>query len=103
MQLQALLAPNAPAIAAAASATVQATAAARAKNAHDRSAEPYAVVPRADGTLPPNWPVGFDRAALRAGPIAAVTALLNDYGLLPPAAAFDRRSVLALHIGTADL
>jgi len=33
------------------------------------------VVPRADGTPPPNWPVGFDRAALRAGPIAAVTLI----------------------------
>ena len=99
-QLQALLAPNAPAIAAAASATVQATAAARAKNAHDRSAEPYAVVPRADGTLPPNWPAAFDRAGLR-GPIAAVDALLNDYGLAVPhgATALARRDALALYIG----
>jgi len=40
----------------------------------------YAVVPRADGTPPPNWPAGFDRAALR-GPIAIINALLVDHGL----------------------
>ena len=98
------LAPhNAPAIAAAASASVQAIVIARAANSHSRSGVAYAVVPRADGTPPPNWPPGFDRAALREGPLAAVIALLNDYGLLPPAAEFDRRSALALHIGTADL
>jgi hypothetical protein len=99
----ALVPHNSPAIAAAASASAPAVVNARAANSHSRSGVAYAVVPRADGTPPPNWPVGFDRAALRAGPIDAVTALLNDYGLLPPAAAFDRRSVLALHIGTADL
>ena len=101
-QMQALLAPlNAPAIAAAAAATVQAIAAARAQNAHDRSHVPYAVVPRADGTLPPNWPAGFSRAGLR-GPIAAVDALLADYGLAAPAGvqAQARRDALAQHIGT---
>ena len=102
-QIQALLAPlNAPAIAAAAAATVQGIAAARAQNAHDRSNVPYAVVPRADGTPPPSWPAGFDRAGLR-GPIAAVDALLVDYNLAalaPGAAAAARRDALALHIGT---
>jgi hypothetical protein len=61
------------------------------------------VVPLADGTPPPNWPIGFDRAMLRTGPIAIVTSLLTDYGLVSPAAAFDRRNLLALRIGTADL
>ena len=99
-QMQALLAPlNAPAIAAAAAATVQGIAAARAQNAHDRSNEPYAVVPRADGTLPPSWPAGFDRAGLR-GPTAAVNALLGDYNLVVPHGASARRDALALHIGT---
>ncbi len=71
-------------------------------NNHYRSGAAYAVVPLADGTPPPNWPIGFDRAMLRTGPIAVVISLLTDYGLVPPAAAFDRRNLLALHIGTAD-
>ena len=101
LHIQALLAPHtAPAIAAAAAATVHGIAAARAQNAHDRSGVPYAAVPRADGTLPPSWPAGFDRAGLR-GPIAAVDALLADYNLaLPGAATPARRDALALHIGT---
>jgi hypothetical protein len=92
-----------PAIAAAASASVQAIANARVVNNHYRSGVAYAVVPRADGTPPPNWPIGFDRAMLRSGPIGAVNLLLTDYGLVPPAPALDRRNLLALHIGTADL
>jgi hypothetical protein len=59
----------------------------------------YAVVPRADGTPPPNWPAGFDRAALR-GPIAIINALLVDHGLPQPASFLNRRHALALHIGT---
>ena len=81
---------------------MQAINAARAQNAHDRSGEPYAVVPCSDGSLPP-WPLGFDRGALR-GPIAVIDALLNEYGLLPngaPLTALQRRDSLALHIGTA--
>ena len=98
-QMQALLAPhNAPAVAAAAAATVQAIGAARAENAQDRAA-PYAVVPRADGTLPPAWPAGFDHDALRRGPIANVDALLAAYGLLGGGNAQARRIALALHIG----
>ena len=95
---------NAPAIAAAAAATVQAIVVARAENDHHRSGVAYAVVPRADGTPPPNWPAGFDRAALR-GSIAVVDVLLNDYGLPhgAPATLLDRRDALALHIGTARL
>jgi hypothetical protein len=92
-----------PVIAAAAAAAVQAIVSARVANNHSRSGVAYAVVPRADGTAPLNWPAGFDRATLRTGPIAVITALLNDYGLIAPAAAFDRRNLLALHIGTADL
>jgi hypothetical protein len=102
-QMQALLAPvNVPVIAAAVVTIVQAIAAARAQNAHDRSNEPYAVVPRADGTLPPSWPAGFDRAGLR-GPTAAVNALLGDYNLAVPHGASARRDALALHIGTMRL
>lgn len=99
----ALVPHNAPAIAAAASATVQAIANARMVNNHYRSGVAYTVVPCADGTPPLNWPAGFDRATLRTGPIAVITALLNDYRLIVPAATFDRRNLLALHIGTADL
>ena len=67
-----------PAISGAVSANVQAVIAARAENGHDRSGVAYAVVPRADGTPPPNWPAGFDRFALIRGPIAVIDALLND-------------------------
>jgi hypothetical protein len=105
-QIQALLAPlGVPTIAAAASATVQAISAARAQNAHDSSEEPYAVVPRADGTPPPAWPPALDRTRLRSGPIAAVNALLNDYGLAvaPGANALVRRNAVARHIGTMRL
>jgi hypothetical protein len=99
-QIQALLVPhNAPAVATAAAATVQAIGAARAENAQDRAA-PYAVVPRADGTLPPAWPAGgFDHEALRRGPIGAVDALLAGYGLPAGGTALARRTALALHIG----
>jgi hypothetical protein len=97
--IQALLAPhNAPAIAAAAAAIVQAIVAARVQNAHDLSHVPYAIVPRADGTLPPTWPAGFSRAGLR-GPIATIDALLADYNLAPGGAQAVRRDALALHIG----
>ena len=105
-QMQALLAPhNAPAIAAAAAATVQAVIAARAHNAHDRSGVAYAVVPRADGSLPPSWPAGFERAALIIGPIAPVDALLGDYNLPhgAPIGLVQRRDALALHIGTTRM
>ena len=101
-QIQALLAPhNAPAVAAAAAATVQAIVAARLQNAHDHRGVAYVMVPRTDGTPPPNWPLaGFDRDALTRGNIAIVNALLNDYGLPLPAATRDRRDTLAHHIGT---
>ena len=102
-QMQLLLAPvNVPAIAAVASASVAAIAAARARNAHDRSGEPYAAVPCADGTLPPSWPAGFERSALVSGPIAVIDALLNDYGMPngAPAAVIVRRNALAQRIGT---
>ena len=81
VQIQALLAPrNAPAIAAAAPAIVQAIADARGRNAHNRD-DVYAVVPRADGTLPVHWPVGFNRQQFVAAPITVIDALLSDYGL----------------------
>ena len=101
--IAAALAPhNAPAVAAAASATVQAVAAARARNAHDERGVAYAVVPRYDGTLPPNWPVGFSRDELVEGPIGVVDTVLKDYGLPHGALAggqFVRRNALARVIG----
>ena len=59
------------------------------------------MVPCSDGSLP-HWPPGFDRGALR-GPIAAIDALLHQYGLPngAPLTALQRRDSLALHIGTA--
>ena len=102
-QMQALLLPpNVPAIVAAATATVQSIGASRVQNAHDRSGEAYAVVQRTDGTPPPHWPAGFDRAALVDGPIAAIDTLLNDFGLphgAPAATVRERRNALARHIG----
>jgi hypothetical protein len=92
-----------PAISGAVSAIVQAVIAARAENNHDRSGVVYAIVPRRDGIPPPNWPAGFDRFALVRGPIAAVDALLVDYGLPLAAAVFDRRDALALYIGTTRM
>ena len=102
--IAAALAPhNAAAIAAIAAATAQAIAAARARNAHDRDGEVYAVVPRADGAAPAHWPPGLDRAALAASPIADVTALLAEYQLPAAGTARARRNALALHIGTVRL
>jgi hypothetical protein len=91
-----------PAIFGAVSANVQAIIAARAENNHSRNGVAYVMVPRADGTPPPHWPVGFDRAALR-GHNAAVLLLVNDYGLQPPANPLGRRNALAQHIGTAGM
>ena len=102
-QMHALLAPhNAPAIAAAATATVQSIITARMRNAHDRSDVAYAVVPLANGTLPPHWPVGFNRTALFRGNINQINDLLNDFGLAQPlhTSALNRRNELAVHIGT---
>ncbi len=104
--LAALAPHNAAAIAATASATVLAIATARARNAHDRDGEDYAVVPRTDGTPPPNWPpAGMDRGALAASTAATVNALLGDYQLAaPPGTALRvRRNMLARHIGTPCL
>jgi len=102
-QMHALLAPhNAPAIAAAATAAVQSIITARMRNAHDRSDVAYAVVPLANGTLPPHWPVGFNRTALFRGNINQINDLLNDFGLAQPlhTSALNRRNELAVHIGT---
>lgn len=63
---------------------------------------PYAVVPLANGTLPPGWPEGFDRAGLR-GPVAVVNDLLALYGIPRPHAVLARRNALAVHIGTRRL
>ena len=77
-QMQAQLAPlNVAAVAGAASRVVQATAAARARNLHDRRGVPLAPVTREDGSQPPNWPAGFDRDELHDGAIGTVD--------LPPA------------------
>ena len=90
-----------PAIAGAATAIVQAVAAARAQNAHDHRGVAYIVVPRDDGTLPPNWPAGFSRDDLVEGPIGVIDTVLNDFGLPhgAPAGLFVRRNALARHIG----
>lgn len=103
--VQALLAPvGIPAIAGAATAIVQATAAARSQNSHDRRGVAYVAVPRNDGTLPPSWHLvpGFSRLDLVEGPIAVVDTLLAEYGLPsgPPAGLFERRNALAHHLGT---
>ena len=101
--IAAALAPhNAPAVAAAASAVALDIADARRRHKRDDRGVAFAVVPRSDGTPPPNWPPGFDRDALVEGPIAAVDGLLGDYGLPngAPAALFTRRNALARHIGT---
>ena len=100
--LAALAPHNAPAVAAAASAIAQSIGDARRRNRHDLRGVPLAVVPRADGTPPPNWPAaGFTRDSLVEGPIAAVDALLADYGLPsgPPTGVFARRNALAHHLG----
>jgi hypothetical protein len=75
--IQAALVPhNAAAVAAAgAAAAAQAITAARARNAHDRDDEAYAVVPRADGAAPAQWPHGLDRATLATCPMAAAAAV----------------------------
>ena len=104
--VQALLAQiGVPAIAAAATAIVRATAAARSKNAHDHRGVAFAVVPRDDGTLPPHWPAGFNREQLVDGPIGVIDTILADYGLLHDVTVVltERRSMLAGHIGTPRL
>jgi hypothetical protein len=102
--IQAALEPhNAAGVAAAGAATAQAVAAARARNAYDRDDEAYAVVPRADGAAPAQWPPGLGRAALAACPMAAVDALLLEYQLLAAGSARARRNALAQHIGAARL
>ena len=104
--VQALLAPiGVPAIAAAATAIVRATAAARSQNAHDHRGVAFAVVPRDDGTLPPHWPAGFNREQLVDGPIGVIDTILADYGLLYDVTVVltERRSMLAGHIGTPRL
>ena len=100
MQAQLLLI-GIPAIAGAATVIVQTVAAARAQNAHDHRGVAYVSVPRDDGTLPPNWPAGFNREDLVDGPIGIIDIMLNDYGLPhgAPAGLFVRRNALARHIG----
>ena len=91
-------------LAAAAAQSQRLREAARLSNHHELSGVPYTPVPRADGTLPPSWPPeGLTREAIVQGAIAAVDALLGDYGLprgaeagLPAA----RRVALALALGT---
>ena len=105
-QIQALLLSQNAHIVAMAVATARAVIAARSLNAHDRRGVPFAAVPRDDGTLPPNWPAGFNREALVEGPIGAIDAILGDYGLPQgaPATLFERRNALAAYIGSrADL
>lgn len=103
-QIKELIQQNFSTIAGPVAAIVLNIAAARARNAHDRRGEPYAVVPLADGNAPANWPVGFDRTALVEGAVAAVDTLLADYGLPHGAGAGSslvRRNALASHIGTS--
>ena len=74
---------------------------------HSLRGVPFTPVPRLDGTPPPSWPAaGFDRAALVEGPIAAVDALLGDYGIPAGAgvgAPVVRRIALAQALGTASV
>jgi len=71
------------------------------QNAHDHRGVAYIAVPLDDGTLPPNWPAGFNRDDLVEGPIGVIDTVLNDYGLPhgAPAGLFVRRNALARHIG----
>ena len=102
-----LAAINPVAIAAAAMQSINATDTARRLNQHSLRGVPFTPVPRADGTPPPSWPAaGFDRAALVEGPIAAVDALLGDYGIPAGAgvgAPVVRRIALAQALGTASV
>ena len=98
---EALPRAEAPSLAAEASALAQVTAAARRCNAHDRDGKAYVVVPRADGTAPPNWPAGFAREHLVGGALTTVNALLADYGLRQGLAdESELRNALASHLGT---
>ena len=93
-------------IAAAAAQSIHVIETARRLNQHGLRGVPYALVPLADGTPPPNWPVGFDRAALVEGGIAAVDLLLGDYGIPAGAgvgAPIVRRIALAQALGTAPI
>ena len=93
-------------IAAIAAQSIHVIETARRLNQHGLRGVPYALVPLADGTPPPNWPVGFDRAALVEGGIAAVDLLLGDYGIPAGAgvgAPIVRRIALAQALGTAPI
>jgi hypothetical protein len=77
---------------------------ARRRNHHALDGVAYMVVPMDGGGPPPNWPAGgMTRAWLRSHAIAAVDALLGDYGQPAAGTAFERRDRLAEHIGTVGL
>jgi soluble lytic murein transglycosylase len=93
-------------IAAAAARSINVIETARRLNQHGLRGVPYVLVPLGDGTPPPNWPVGFDRAALVEGGIVAVDLLLGDYGIPAGAgvgAPIVRRIALAQALGTAPI
>ena len=77
---------------------------ARRRNHHALNGVAYMVVPMDGGGPPPNWPAGgMTRAWLRSHAIAAVDALLGDYGQPVAGTAYERRNRLAEHIGTVGL
>ena len=78
----------------------QRCAAARRANAAASSA-PFVVLPRADGSAPPAWPAGMDRAALRQLGGAAASALLADFALANGGTLDAKRARLAHFIGAA--
>ena len=78
---------------------------ARAANLAATAGAPLVAVPTANGGLPAAWPAGgASRALVTAGlPIAAVNALLADYGIVlgAGAGAGVRRQALLTHLGAA--
>ena len=77
-------------------------AAARRANAVVSDA-PFVTIPLADGSAPPAWPAGMDRAALRQLGSAAAIALLTDFGLATGGSVDSKRVRLAAFIGAAPL
>lgn len=76
----------------------QRISAARAINLHVRGSDAFVPPPRPNGTLPPNWPAGFNRPRLRQLGGAALQQLLANYNLAPGGTDAEKRDRIALHI-----